>query len=158
MEDNSTTKEGSYIGLTISKASSDALKKLQDHLGINEEFPFHITIVYSREKIEIELNPEINQIIKAEKFHIFDNTATIGERALIIKFHCPYCEQRHNYAEVVHGATFDYPTYETHVTLAYQWDSELPDNELLKDLNIEIKSEYYEPLYLEWAKTQVKRT
>ncbi len=151
------TKEGSYIGLHISDSSVQALKALQTKLGIDEDFPFHITLVYSRKKIDMDLNLKVNKIIHAEEFHIFDNSDKGGDRALVIKFHCPYCESRHDYAETALGATFDYPTYETHITLAYNWEGDLPNEDLLKDCKILITSEYYEKLNLEWSDTNVKK-
>lgn len=151
------TKEGSYIGLNISDSSVKALKTLQTKLGIDEDFPFHITLVYSRKKIEMDLNTKINKVIHAENFHIFDNSKDGGDRALVIKFHCPYCESRHNYAETALGATFDYPKYESHITLSYNWEGDLPDPELLKHCKLNITSEYYEKLDLEWSDTNVKK-
>jgi 2'-5' RNA ligase len=148
-------KEGTYIGLHLSDYSIKALKKLQTQLGITEEFPFHITLVYSRKKINMDINTKINKTIKAEEFHIFDNTKTGGDRALVIKFNCPYCKSRHNYAKKALGATWDYPTYESHITLCYKWEGDEPDKNLLKDFKINIKSEYYEPLNLDWSDTNV---
>jgi hypothetical protein len=148
-------KEGSYIGLNLSNVSIKQLEKLQKDLGITESFPFHITLVYSRKKIKMDLNTKINLIIKAEKFHIFDNTKDGGDRALVIFFDCPYCNKRHNYAKTM-GATWDYPSYESHITLSYNWDKDIPDDNLLKDFKINIVSEYYEKLDLEWTDTNVK--
>jgi 2'-5' RNA ligase len=151
------TKEGSYIGLNISDSSIQALKTLQTKLGINEDFQFHITLVYSRKKIDMDLNKKVNRTIQAEEFHIFDNSDKGGDRALVIKFHCPYCEQRHTYAETALGATYDYPKYESHITLAYKWEGDLPDEDLLKHCKLNITSEYYEKLDLEWTDTNVKK-
>jgi 2'-5' RNA ligase len=152
------TKEGSYIGLNISDSSIQALKTLQTKLGINEDSQFHITLVYSRKKIDMDLNKKVNRTIHAEKFHIFDNSKTGGDRALVIQFHCPYCEQRHNYAEVALGATFDYPKYESHITLAYKWEGDKPSDDLLKDFKIIITSEYYKKLDLGWTNTKVTKS
>jgi hypothetical protein len=149
------TKEGTYIGLNLSPTSIKQLQNLQKQLGITEEFPFHITIVYSRKKINMDLNTKINKTILAEEFHIFDNTDKGGDRALVVKFNCPYCESRHTYAETALGATWDYPTYESHITLSYNWGGDKPDPNLIKDFKINIISEYSEPLNLEWSDTNV---
>lgn len=148
-------KEGTYVGLNISKESEKKLKQLQKDLDINESFSFHITLVYSRNKIKMDLNKKVNQTIKAEKFHIFDNLKSGGDRALVLFFDCPYCTKRNNYSKMI-GGTWDYPTYESHITLSYNWTKDLPNNELLKDFKINITSEYYEKLNLDWVKDNIE--
>lgn len=149
------TREGSYIGLNISKESEKRLRQLQKELNIEEIFPFHITLVYSRKKIKMDINKNVNKIITIKGFHIFDNSKDGGDRALVIKLNCPYCENRHNIAKTGFGATYDYPSYEPHITLSYKWEKDLPDEDLLKDLKLNITNEYYEKLNLEWTKDNV---
>ena len=150
-------KEGTYVGLNLSKESIKLLKKFQESLGIEESFPFHITLVYSRKKINMDIKKHVNKVIRASHFHIFDNTDDGGDRALVIKFDCPYCQSRFNYAKTALGATWDYPDYEPHITLSYNWEGDIPDNILLNDFKINIESEYTEPLNLEWSDTKVKK-
>ena len=149
-------KEGTYIGLNLSPGSIKLLKDLQKQLEIKEDFPFHITLVYSRKKITMDLNQRINKTIHALNFHLFDNSKDGGDRALVIKFNCPYCESRFNYASTALGATFDYPKYEPHITLAYNWEGDIPSDELLRDFKINIVSEYSNVLNLDWTDTNVK--
>lgn len=147
-------KAGTYVGLNLSDQSVKRLKEFQKSLGITESFPFHITLVYSRKVIKMDLNQHINKTIHAENFHIFDNSATGGDRALVIKFKCEYCEKRWAYAKTL-GATWDHPSYESHITLSYNWDGPVPDHKLLKDCKINIVSEYKEDLNLEWSDQKV---
>ena len=151
------TRDGSYIGLNISKESEKRLKQLQKDLNIEETFPFHITLVYSRKKIKMDINKNVNKIITVKCFHIFDNSKDGGDRALVIKLNCPYCENRHNIAKTGFGATFDYPNYEPHITLSYKWEKDLPDDNILKDLKLNITSEYYEKLNLEWKEDNIEK-
>jgi hypothetical protein len=149
-------KAGTYVGLNLSDQSIKRLKEFQKSLGITESFPFHITLVFSRKVIKMDLNKHINKIIHADSFHIFDNKATGGDRALVIKFKCDYCEKRWAYAKTL-GATWDYPSYESHITLSYNWNGPAPDNKLLKDCKINIVSEYMEVLDLDWKAGNVKK-
>ena len=151
-------KEGTYVGLNLSKESIKKLKAFQKSLNIKEEFPFHITLVYSRKKIKMDIKKHVNKTIRATRFHIFDNSESGGGRALVIKFDCPYCESRFNYATTALGATWDYPEYESHLTLCYKWEGDAPDDNLLSDFRINIESEYSEPLNLDWSDTKVKVT
>lgn len=155
-------KDGTYIAVRFNRATQNKLRALTKALGIPNEKTvprekLHCTVVYSRKPFKdftIKGKMEEPIVTEPDKLEIFKTQS--GASALVLRFHSKELDERHNYFNEEHGATYDYDEYKQHVTLSYDVgeDWKIPKNFDIKSIvdSIEINEEYYEELDLDWAK------
>jgi hypothetical protein len=157
-------KKGTYAGVRFSEKTTEALQKyikdnnIPNGLASNK---MHTTLLYSRKFLPDYTAPGVYDAPMVGKLGDFDVWKSNNEdgdeqtNCLIVEYDCPELNNRHEYLMRVHGATFDYPHYKTHITLSYNIGD--LDIEKLPDIKkvipqVEIVSEYQEELNLNWAK------
>jgi 2'-5' RNA ligase len=114
-----TKKEQLYVCRNLLNVSDlRDWAKSQGFKSITEDNDFHVTIAYSKEKIEWDVSMEIHNKIK--------NTSTdrkieqFGD-AVVLTFNSGLLSER--WAEIINdlGASWDYPSYKPHITLTWKW-------------------------------------
>lgn len=155
-------KDGTYIAVRFNRATQNKLRALTKALGIPNEKTvprekLHCTVVYSRKPFKdftIKGKMEEPIVTEPDKLEIFKTQS--GASALVLRFHSKELDERHNYFNDEHGATYDYDEYKQHVTLSYDVgeDWKIPKDFDIKGVvdSIEINEEYYEALDLDWIK------
>lgn len=150
-------QKGTYAGVHFSKKTQKSLEQYCKANEIPNSVPrekFHTTLLYSRKHLpdyKAQGTFETPLIGKPMKFEIWKSQE--GNNCLVLTFKCKALEDRHHELMDLHKATYDFPTYKTHVTLSY----DVGDFDLNKlDVNgigdLEIAEEYQENLNLNWAK------
>jgi len=144
------SNEGTYVGAKFDAQSVEQLVKLQKALGVKNPLPssdFHVTVLYSRNKIDISTKDYSFQALPIEVTSWESDT---GEYACVLKLVCPELNARHE-EFISQGGTHDFDDYQIHVTLSY--NHKTPDFPVgMKHLNI--VNEYTEPLNLDWVATK----
>lgn len=140
-------KEGTYVGAKFDEESIDKLVKLQKALGIDNPVPsdsFHVTVLYSRNKIDV--TPR-DYTYKAQSMKLEHWDARDGKTYCVLRLDCPELTARHD--ELMdQGGTHDFDDYDVHVTLSYDHKSTDVDFDLME---LNIINEYVEPLNLDWS-------
>lgn len=151
-------QKGTYAGVRFDAATTNALHKyIKDNKIPNAVPPerFHTTVLYSRRYC-----PNYKPLGKISPPFIgvpsnLDVWKTQdGKNALVLKYNCKDLVDRHNQLMKEHNATYDYPKYQTHITLSY--DIGNLDHTTLPDVKktiskINIVKEYGEDLDLNWT-------
>lgn len=139
---------GTYVGARLDAASTEMIVKLQKALGIKNPLSsdkFHVTVLYSRNKIDVT---PLDYVFQALPIEMESWQGEDGKHACVLKLNCPELSQRHNI--LIHqGGTHDYPDYQVHLTLSY--DHEVKGSVPVPIKHINIIEEYVEPLDLNWV-------
>lgn len=158
-----TKKEkGTYAAVNF---SNDTVKNITKYAKENNipnilaADKFHTTLLYSRKFL-----PNFKPMGKYEEpmkgtpteFDVWQTNNEDGNNTncLVLKFDCPELTNRHKQLMKEHDALYDFPKYQTHISLSYDIGdldiSDLPD---IKDILpcIDIISEYGEDLDLSWS-------
>jgi hypothetical protein len=89
------------------------LRDLRDSEGKIKTGKRHVTIMYSRKvHDDYEPNKNLQHIASCKGYAMYGN-------ALVMLLDCPSLEHRHHELHQKHGATYDFPTYNPHVSLHY---------------------------------------
>lgn len=85
---------------------------------------YHCTVVYSKQGCPDIADEEFNLPCKALPI----GYKILGEdkKVLVLELYCPNAVNLHNFFMEKHGATHDYDEYIPHVTIATDFDSEVP--------------------------------
>lgn len=154
---------GTYAAVTFSDDTIKSLLALQEQLEVPSplsEDKFHTTLLYSRKELPNyiaagKLQPVITSDDIDFTLDIWPN-ADKTKRCLVLKYECQWLLDRHNELMEEHGATFDYPEYNPHITLSYDvgpdWEMKDATVHFKNQKPITIVSEYSEPLNLDWSK------
>jgi len=140
--------EGTYVGLNVLPQSE---KLLQAYVKDNDikDCPseLHTTVIYSRKKHDIEVDPSMVYEAKFKDFTVFENND--GTKTLVALLHCPLLVARHLQLMAKHSATYDHPVYHPHVSLCYNFTG---DEVNLPPITFPILlgKEYTEPLDLDY--------
>ena len=141
--------KGTYAAVKFDDSTLDMFQELQQIMELYNPVPrdkLHSTICFSRVKIPYIPLTEKMPIGSTHKLEVFEHN---GKRALVVLLDSPYLESRHEYANIL-GATFDFPTYNPHVTLAYDIGAmEIPKHGVTGN-PVVITHEYTEDLDLNW--------
>lgn len=155
--------KGTYAGVRFDTATN---KALHDYVRDNK-IPtavrpdrFHTTLLYSRKylpnyKAAGKISPP--WFGAPQKDFVVWETQDKASKCLILKFDCPQLEKRHKELMKEHEATYDYPKYETHITLSYDiGDLDVKSLPPITDWikKIAIVEEYQEDLDIDWAKNK----
>jgi hypothetical protein len=89
------------------------LTDLRDSEGKIKTGKRHVTLMYSR-KVHDDYQPNKNltHSARCKGYAMYGN-------ALVMLLDCPSLEERHHEIHRKHGATYDFPTYNPHVSLHY---------------------------------------
>ncbi|AEJ90208.1 RNA ligase [Acinetobacter phage ZZ1] len=140
---------GTYAAVKFSNDTLDALCDLQDKLKLFDATPrdkLHSTICYSRVFVPFKPMDNLGIIAYAKDFEIFEHN---GKRALVLLLDSPYLHSRFAYAQAL-GATYDFPDYQPHITLAYDIGA-MAKPKLEFKISIGATHEYVEDLDLDWS-------
>lgn len=117
---------GIYMCAKFDQASCEALKNVQKTLGITKNAvsaeKMHTTIVYSRKTVDLFPQQDITEPAKLVDVEKWDTK--YGSSTIVGILESEYLHSRFK-DSIDAGATYDYPDYKPHVTLAY--DSMLDD-------------------------------
>lgn len=162
------TPKGTYAAVRFSQKTIDAIRKYCEANNIPNPVPtkkLHTTLLYSRKycpnytpigdyEKQLVGTPIGFDVWKSQPTDKFPNPTS----CLVLKYKCPELVARHKELMDTHGATFDYPEYNPHITLSYNVGdidiSSLPEF----DAPIEITSEYGKELDLGWADKHANRS
>lgn len=149
-----TKKKSSVIGTYAALLLTDTAKSALDDFCIRYAVPnkcqdYHTTIMYSR-KHHPDFEPQSSAIHHGTPlcFAIFTDRRT-NKNCLVLKYRSVSIEKRHYNLKNIYGATWDFDTFEPHVTLSYDiedFDISVLDIKNLKLRLIEFSNEYSEPL------------
>lgn len=118
-------KTGTYASLKLKESSKKRLMKwLNDHKvkNIVDEEDFHCTVVYSRKAI-----PELaDKKVKLPVSATIAGWKILGKDCLVLLINSAKIEKLHEDAMEM-GATHDYDEYIPHVTVATEYDKDLPE-------------------------------
>lgn len=147
---------GTYIGLRPSIESSKLLRAYFQNQNIIMSTPdveqrLHVTLIYSRVKIDIIPNSLELHRVKISEISLFPNNR--GQNTVLVaKLNAPSLIARHNYIRSSYGATHDYPEFIPHLTLDYYWDNYKSIQEIkIPNFEFILCDEYVEPLDLSWG-------
>jgi hypothetical protein len=123
-------EKGTYVGLRVLKPGGLHLYQHFKKAGLKVrqsmfEQRLHTTVIYST-KHHPELKAKTAQYrARFKGYEIFD--ARKGERVLVMLLDAPGIEARHEFLMKKHGATYDFPVYQPHITLNYDFTGDIKD-------------------------------
>ena len=136
---------GTYSAIVPSRKSQEDLLAFMAGTNINnleDSDEYHCTLIYSR-------NPCPN--IGKEDFALPCEAIPTGFKilgtdsaVLVLEVYCPNALRLHDLFMEKHGATHDYPEYIAHITVAKDFDGEVPKD--VPDFNIEFTGMMIEEL------------
>lgn len=135
---------GTYAAFRLAPEVREGLVKLAKGFGVENPCPadeLHITTVYSNVPIEYEPSKK-KIVVKPIGYDLFGENKNV----LVLKVEHPHLHERFKTAMKA-GATWDYPTYQPHITLSTEVSpgfivSSLP----LPTFPLDTGNEYAEPL------------
>lgn len=135
---------GVYAAYHIAPESREALANHMKALGVNnlcDKSEYHITTVYSRTPIKYKPSPAAITVHPIG-YDLFGHP----NKVLVLKVENPALHERFNKAKAA-GASWDYPNYQPHITLATKVDPNLDITKLeLPRFTIDTGNEFTEPL------------
>lgn len=147
----SQDKLGTYAKLVPSNDTKKQIHKISNQLNIENlisKHALHTTVIYSRVKCYPEINPESIQLpifAKGKRFDIFDNSDKTHSLVLVLE--STELSELHEHFRKMHNATHDFPEYQPHITLSYDYNHRVPNHTILEHFqNIEFSEFVVEPL------------
>jgi len=148
-------KNGTYVGLRILPPSGPKLYEFCRQSGIlvnksSFDRRLHTTVLYSRKPCPLIVpDPEMH-IARFEDFALFTNHDEGKDTVLVVKLNAPSVVARHIKLMAEHGASYDFPTFQPHITLSMSFYG---DPKKLKpiDFQILLGQEYVEAMDTEWS-------
>lgn len=141
---------GTYVGLRVLPHSAKKLKQYCVDNGIaittaQWERRLHTTLIYSRINLPTFVaDPKKSFSATFDGFDLFDGQNP-GENPLVVRLSSPLLLARHKFIRQEFGATHDYPSYEPHVTLTYNFTGNISELQPI-DFNISLGLEYSEDI------------
>ena len=144
------TDPGLYVCAKFCQASNEALKKVQDTLGMTNPVvasKLHTTIVYSRKTIDL---PPVINLNESARLVDFEKWDTKYGSTVVGILESDYLHERFKEA-MANGATYDYDDYKPHVTLSYDSGISVLDmkGKLTLPIELNIVEEHFESLDLD---------
>lgn len=155
MNTKNTSNKGTYVGLRVLKPSNFLLRDLCIQNGIPHkasmfENRLHTTVIYSRKHCpNIQVLPQKMYVAEFGGYDIFSGQQ--GENVLVLKLKCQELQDRHAFLMQAHDATYDFPTYQPHVTLSYNYSDKTAAGITPFAEKIYLGLEYTEDLDLKWG-------
>ena len=150
---NKTGATGTYVGLRVLQPACDLLYQHCKNANIpvkksTFDRRLHTTVLYSRNHHpDLETAPSDKYIAKITGYAIFGEQE--GMRILVAKLHAPAVVKRHNFLMAKYGATHDYPDFNPHISLCYDFNGDI-DKIPPFTHHIILGDEYTEDLDLAW--------
>lgn len=155
---NEKEQKGTYAGVRFSPTTVENLSKFIEDNNIPNPVPpskFHTTLLYSRKHLpNFKPKGNLDKPIYGKPKKLEAWNTRDGKNALVLTFKCKALEDRHSELMDQHDATYDFPTYKTHVTLSYDIGDDFSIDSISASSidELEIDKEYGEDLNLNWAK------
>jgi 2'-5' RNA ligase len=130
-----TEKPGTYCAVYPDEETIVHIKELCAKLGIKDPTlpnKLHATVLYSRKHVDHDV---CRNLVELPVHGVADELALFsqqdGKKCLVLKFSSIYLQRLHDRL-IKTGGTHDFPSYETHVTLARDLDDSfvVPDDEI----------------------------
>lgn len=147
-------RTGTYAKVVPCNKTKERIAEIVDLLNIQNPVSvrsLHVTVIYSRKECaEIkDINVCLPITAHGVEFGIFPNQDK--SQCLVLKLDSADMHALHQTIRDEYGGTHDYPSYSPHITLSYDYTSEVPNHTLLeyfKDLRFD--RYVVEPLDLNW--------
>lgn len=113
-------EKGLYVAVNFNQSTRDKLYEFIQNNNIPSAMTrddFHSTIIYSTKYDNVPINDNLEEYAEAKSFEVF-NTQD-NKRCLVIKLNSDYLVNRHKELMNNYNLTYDYPTYNAHITLSY---------------------------------------
>lgn len=142
---------GTYVALRVTPASAALIADRLLYAGIDLHKTgainkLHTTVIYSRVPCPgIQVNPKNVYIAKFAGYDLFSSDN--GNDVLVIRLDSKAVVDRHLSLMAEHGATFDYPEFNPHITVSYGFTGNIDVLPPL-DFPILLSEEYTEELDL----------
>ena len=125
--ENKETKEaGTYISLLPNEASKQRIAGYIHKLGIKNHYDIHklhCTVIYSRKSADIpDSKIDVPYFATGTSLELFDQQD--GKKCLVLKLAHSQINTLHTNLKSMYRTTHDYPTYEAHITLARDLNSD----------------------------------
>jgi 2'-5' RNA ligase len=123
-KDNTNHSNGTYIAANVSPSSQKALDEwVTKHKIPNPSEPkeYHTTVIYSRKGIPDVMNDKIDTPLSGKiiGWKIFGTQ--VGVKCLVASVECDELDDQHNRIRAEYGATHDFPEYQPHITVSYNY-------------------------------------
>ena len=149
-------RAGTYAKLLPCEATKERISEIVNLINLENPVSvhdLHVTVIYSRKECaEIkDINICLPTRAHGEEFDIFPNQD--GTKCLVLRLASDEMHSLHQTIRDEHGGTHDYPSYTPHLTLSYDFTSNVPNHTILdyfKDLCFD--QYVVEPLDLNWMK------
>lgn len=146
----SAIDKGTFVCANFTEGTLDAIQDLQRSLNLLNPTPrekLHTTIIYSRVQI-----PYIgfDEVVKVGESGWLELWNTQFGKTLVLKYDSPVLTERWKYGMIL-GATYDFPEYKPHITLAYDVGVQnIAELGKMIDIDIVMESETVKDLDLNW--------
>lgn len=145
--------KGSFVGVKLTTESNARLVGWMDQNLIKNPLgpdKLHVTLVLNKTG-PIRYHP----ITYPTPVPIDPSTYSIDlfgkeKNIMVLKFDCPFLEDRHNKLRERHGLSWDFPTYSPHITLTHEVQEIITELEP-PNFELEIGREYLEEFNLDAA-------
>ncbi len=141
----SSAPGGTYACLIPSVESREELYAFCAKLGIpdlEEPDEYHCTLIYSKKSCPDVIKEDFGLPCKA--LPIGFKILGTDKKVLVLEIYCPNAVRLHELFMEKHGATHDYPEYIPHITVAGEFDGELPTD--IPEFEIEFSGQKMEEL------------
>ena len=141
-------KNGTYVSVKLDKDSTEKLDTWVSNNNIpNQSDPneYHATVIYSRKGVPEAQTYDLGLPIQAKVsgWSIFDTQQ--GTKCLVAKIDSKALMNHHEHLIQKFGATHDYPSYQPHVTVSYDYGSDEAPNEV-PNFTLNFNSSEFKPL------------
>ena len=147
--------KGTYVDFPVTRDTHDRLVEYAKSMGLPEpQHVLHVTTVYSRTPIDYK------PLITATDYPVSGHTQGMmflkGNESLglclILPVVAPLIFRSHNEAKKL-GATWDYPDFNPHITLAYNLDMDILIGKVFqtKSISLIFEAEVIKELDFDWS-------
>lgn len=149
---------GTYAGVKFSDRTNNELTQFMLDHSIPKPLAkdkLHTTLLFSRVHCPNYIPiGKVSWVGIPTKYEVFktrpQDPNEQPKNCLVMLFKCYVLQLRHKHLMQVHGATYDFPEYNSHISLSYDIDTLDISTIPLFDKGIEIVEEYGEDLNLNW--------
>lgn len=127
---------GTYISLYPSDKSLSKIDRLIKRLNIADPVPsnkLHTTLVFSRNPMPLAQSHKLKRSITA-KVDEFDIWPDADKTCLVLKLDAREIDSLHEFYKEHYNATHDYPSYDPHITISYNYQNEPLNFDLVESI------------------------
>lgn len=156
---NNEMPAGTYVGIRFDDETKNKILNMMQELGLKSPISadkLHSTLVYSDKKNldGFKSTAGVKASAKPKKFSMFDNSQNPNTKCLVVELDSDYLHSRHSDIVSKYGVEEKFTEYKPHITLSYDYDGDLPDDNLLNSLGmLNISDEYDQPIDNNFAKS-----